>query len=162
MLGRGNGVRIGLTLVSLSLATCVALAQTGRIPARSAATDSAALVALEARTENAVVRRDVEFLRGICGRDFQFGHATGEREDRDAWLASVRGSRFTLRSVDSLDVEVNGDVALVTGRLHVRAEDAEPQWREYTVRYARVYARRAGRWRLLTHRSPDLALGPPS
>jgi ketosteroid isomerase-like protein len=127
----------------------------------AAGRDSAALAALERRVEDAVVRRDVAVLRDVYAGDFRFKHATGEAEDRDQWLAAVRGARYERRAVDSLDVEVHGEVALVTGRLHVRAEADDPRWREYTVRYARVYARRGGRWRLLTHHSTGLTFGPP-
>jgi len=50
-------------------------------------------------------------------------------------------------------------VALTTGRIHVRQESTDPKWREYTIRYARVYIRRAGRWQLLTHHSTAESFG---
>jgi ketosteroid isomerase-like protein len=57
------------------------------------------------------------------------------------------------RTLDSLDVEVHGDIALTTGRIKVTREHANPVEREYTVRYARIYVRRDGRWIQLTHHS---------
>jgi ketosteroid isomerase-like protein len=128
--------------------------------------DSAAIASLERRTENAVVARDIAFLDSAYTSDFRFKHSTGDLDTRAEWIASVQRSRFASRQVDSLDVEVHGDVALTTGRLHVRRSPADPgwakdpRWREYTVRYARVYVRRAGRWRLLTHHSTGESFGP--
>jgi ketosteroid isomerase-like protein len=157
----------GLTIVGGKIAFDAGVLSAGRAAGATrrqsgvSARDSAALVALELRVEDAVVRRDTTFLRGVYASDFRFKHATGEVDDHAGWLAAVREARYTLRAPDSLDVEVHGDVALLTGRLHVRAEADEPQWREYTVRYARVYARRSGRWRLLTHHSTALTFGPP-
>ena len=128
--------------------------------------DSTAIAALEQRIENAVVAREIAFLDSAYTPDFRFKHSTGDVDTRGEWIASVQRSRFASRQVDSLDVEVHGDVALTTGRLHVRRspDDSswarDPRWREYTVRYARVYVRRAGRWHLLTHHSTGESFGP--
>ena len=128
--------------------------------------DSATVAALEQRVDNAVVAREVAFLDSVYTSDFRFKHSTGDLDTRAAWIASVQRSRFLSRQVDSLDVEVHEDVALTTGRLHVRRSPddpgwaSDPRWREYTVRYARVYVRRAGRWRLLTHHSTGESFGP--
>jgi ketosteroid isomerase-like protein len=63
---------------------------------------------------------------------------------------------------DSLDVEVHGDVALVTGRMYVLPESNDPAFQGVTVRYVRVYRRQAGRWQQLTHHSTKQTFGPPS
>ena len=132
----------------------------------TASRDSAAIATLEQRIENAVVAREIAFLDSAYTADFRFKHSTGDLDTRAEWIASVRRSRFVSRQVDSLDVEVHGDVAFTTGRLHVRRSPDDPgwarnpRWREYTVRYARVYVRRAGRWYLLTHHSTGESFGP--
>ncbi|MEO5824321.1 MAG: nuclear transport factor 2 family protein [Gemmatimonadales bacterium] len=130
--------------------------------------DSVVLAALEQRIEDAVVARQLGFLDSVYDAGFRFKHSTGDLESRDEWLASVRRARFATRRTDSLDVEVHGNIALTTGRLHVRRSPADPDWatdsswREYTIRYVRVYVRRAGRWRLLTHHSTGQTFGPPA
>jgi hypothetical protein len=142
----------------------------GEAAAQSAARsrDSALVAALEQRIEDAVVARRLAVLDGAYAPGFRFKHSTGELERRAEWLASVARARFTSRQVDSLDVEVHGDVALTTGRLHVRRAPGDPEWatspewREYTVRYARVYQKRGSGWRLLTHHSTGQTFGPPA
>jgi ketosteroid isomerase-like protein len=126
----------------------------------SAHADSLALAGLEARVEAAVVRHDVAFLEGVYAPDFRFKHSTGLLQSREQWLAALARTPYTSREVDSLDVEVHDDVALTTGRVHVRSATDDPKWREYTVRYARVYVRHGGRWRLLTHHSTGESFGP--
>jgi ketosteroid isomerase-like protein len=141
----------------LGLVAAIALATV--VEAQGASADSARLVALEHRVEAATLHRDVAFLDSVYAPTFRFKHATGNLEDRASRLANLGRvlrpgqSRMLSRTLDSLDVEVHGDVALTTGRIHVTREHANPADRAYTVRYARIYVRREGRWWLLTHHS---------
>lgn len=122
-------------------------------------TDSARIVALEQRIEDAVVRRDTTYLGSVYAPTFRFKHASGQLEDRARRMQALRtparpgSAQMIERRVDSLDVEVHGDVALSTGRIHVRRDGPPSPDRDYTIRYARVYVRRDGRWQLLTHHS---------
>jgi len=124
--------------------------------------DSAVVAALERRIEQATIRGDVAYLDSVYAPSFRFKHSTGAIEERGPRLAALRARRDTVfaRDLDSLEVEVHGDIALTTGRIHVRQQSSDPRWREYTIRYARVYVRRAGRWQLLTHHSTGESFGP--
>ena len=133
--------------------------------------DSAAIATLEQRIEDAMVRRDATFLETVYAPTFRFKHSTGSLETRAERMTSVRSQvppdapgRFIARTVDSLDVEIHNDVALTTGRIHVRRDGGDPRWRDYTVRYARIYRRggAGGRWQLLTHHSTAETQGPPA
>lgn len=123
--------------------------------ASSATADSAEIAALEHRVEQATLRGDVAYLDSVYAPSFRFTHSTGEIEERGPRLATLRERKTKVfaRDLDSLMVEVHGDVALTTGRIHVRQESTDPKWRDYIIRYARVYTRRGGRWQLLTHHS---------
>ena len=125
----------------LLLAVSVMCSAPGAAQSRAAGGDSAALVALEHRVEQATLRGDVPFLDSVYAPSFRFKHSTGNLEERAARLAGLaaRKSPMFARDLDSLDVDVYGDVALTTGRVHVRQENSDPKWREYTIRYARVY-----------------------
>jgi ketosteroid isomerase-like protein len=144
------------------LAAIVMVTTRGNAQSLPATTDSATLVALERSVEQATMRGDAAYLDSIYAPSFRFKHSTGQLEERGPRLAALRARTTAVftRDLDSLDVEVHGDVALTTGRIHVRQESADPKWREYTIRYARVYVRRAGRWQLLTHHSTAESFGP--
>jgi hypothetical protein len=144
---------------AVALASCAARPSSGGEGRGSA---EQILAALEHRVEDATRRGDVVFLDSIYAPSFRFTHSTGELEERAQRLDGLRRgtARVFARDLDSLDVEVHDDVALTTGRIHVRQESESPEWREYTVRYARVYVRRSGRWLLLTHRTTALTHGP--
>lgn len=158
--------RVAILLAHAGVLVAAACSQGGNPDAAPlpAELDGARLIAeLEVRVEEAHRTGDVSFLDTVYAPTFRFVHSTGEIEERAQRLSALKAPEIVMvwRSVDSLDVEVHGDVALSTGRIHVVTEDDDPQWREYTVRYARVYALRGGRWRLLTHHSTGLSFGPP-
>jgi hypothetical protein len=158
---------------SLVLLPLVARAQTHgqRGEAHAALSrDSAAIAQLEHRIEAAVVHRDAAFLDSVYAPTFRFKHSTGDLETRAQRLSSLRKpqapdapGRTLSRDVDSLEVEVHGNIALTTGRIHVVRDGGDPHWRNYTIRYARMYARPAvgSPWMLVTHHSTSDAQGPP-
>jgi ketosteroid isomerase-like protein len=146
---------------------CIVRAQS----APGAAGDSATIAALEKRVETAVAKRDAAFLDSVYAPSFRFKHSTGTIESRAGRLTAMRRplaanapGRTLSRTVDSIDVEVHGNLALVTGRIHVVRDGGDPRWQNYTIRYARVYARATeqGPWLLLTHHSTGDAQGPPT
>ncbi len=147
----------------LCLALLVVIPHATGSAQQPASSDSSVIAALEHRVERATMERDAAFLDSVYAPSFRFKHSTGLIEERGPLLAAMRrpaASAILERSVDSLDVEVHGDIALTTGRIHVRRDVANPRWREYTVRYARVFVRSAGRWQLLTHHSTGETTGP--
>ena len=127
-----------------------------------AAADSASdVLAFEKQVEAAVLRADVAFLDRVCVSDFTYTHGDGWTrggptlgvDTKSEWLASLPG-RYALREVDSQQVEIHGDVAITMGR--VRARTGAPnatQQRAFSFWYIRVYARRDGQWRYLSHRT---------
>jgi hypothetical protein len=130
-------------------------------PAR-ASVDSATVADLEYRVESAMLRRNAAFLDSVYAPGFRFKHAGDRLQTREDIIQALRAPRPSAlaRDLDSLDVEIHGDVALTTGRIHVRTSSDDVALREYTVRYARVYVRRDGRWRLLTHHTTGQSTGP--
>lgn len=140
------------------LAATLALASCAQGSPRN---DSAELVQLEQLIEHSVLLRDMGFLERAYAPSFRFKHSEGLLQSRTDWLNAVRAGRFRTRRIDSLDVEVHDNVALVTGRLYVLPESADPNFRGVTVRYVRIYQRQAGQWQQLTHHSTKQTLGPP-
>lgn len=121
------------------------------------------LMALNADIDAAVVRGDVAFLDHALAADFRFPHGDewtsgGEPtlvDSKASWLASVKARRtpFIAREVGAQRVELHEDVALVTGKIHVRSESPVAKWRDYTVWFLRTYAKRQNRWQLISHRT---------
>ena len=115
--------------------------------------------ALEQKVEAATLRADASFLKNVYASDFRFTHGNslvlGIRavSNKTETLQALQPGRFISRDLDSVEVEPHGDVALTTGRIHVRSTSQDPELREYTIYYIRAYQRRDGRWQLLSHRT---------
>ena len=156
-------------IVSILLLAVVASAsgsQQSSTPAASTAsavpTDPAARVlAFEREMEAAVVRGDVAFLSRACASDFSFTHGDGwttggpplRVEDKAQWLASVGKAPYVFRNLDSVKVELHGDVAITYGMYRARNKTSGPDRGAFTVWFERVYAFRNGRWQYLSHRT---------
>jgi len=137
-------------------------AQTAAVRSPAAAGNSAAAVlAFEKEMEAAVVRGDVAFLDRVCSSDFSFTHGDGwttggaplRVENKDQWLASVGKVPYLSRDLDSVKVEMHGDIAITYGVYRARNRNAAPDRSAFTVWFERVYAFRDGRWQYLSHRT---------
>jgi ketosteroid isomerase-like protein len=122
---------------------------------------AAQVLAFERDMEAAVVRGDVAFLDRACTDDFSFTHGDGwtnggaplRVETKAQWLSSVSKAPYLFRNLDSVQVELHGDIAITYGRYRARNTVAEPGREEFTVWFERVYVRRGGRWQYVSHRT---------
>jgi len=159
-------MRTRIVFVLLFVALCSACGQEPKSPATSkpSATTSdpvADVLAFEREIEAAVVRGDVAFLDRVCASDFSFTHGDGwttggaplRVENKAQWLESVGKAPYLARDLDSVQVELHGDIAMTYGRYRARNKAGDPGRREFTVWFVRVYALRNGRWQYVSHRT---------
>jgi uncharacterized protein (TIGR02246 family) len=149
-----------MTLLVAALASAVLLGS-GQ-PAK--ASDAADVLALEQRIEAAVVRGDVAFVSGVLSEDFHFVHGDGwttggkalMEDDKTAFLKRVADKEYAVHDLDSVRVEMHGDVAITYGRyvsLFVPKNRAGNPGQLNSIWFERVYAKRDGRWMFLSHRT---------
>jgi hypothetical protein len=154
-----------VSVLLLALAASASAQQSTPASARASsavATDAAAeVLAFEKEMEAAVVRGDVAFLDRACASDFSFTHGDGwttggpplRVENKAQWLAAVGKAPYLFRDLDSVKVEMHGDVAITYGMYKARNKTSSPDRGAFTVWFERVYARRDGRWQYLSHRT---------
>lgn len=139
-----------MIVIWCGLVAGLAVAQTSPAPAPAGGDDG--LQALEVSVESAFQRADMAYLGRVLADDFQFWTAAGKPLSKPQVLeAYAQPGRFPVRRQTSIAIERHGDVAVSNGRLEVRA--TTPREREYIVCYLRLYARRDGQWRLVSHRT---------
>jgi hypothetical protein len=149
-----------VTLLVAALASAVLLGS-GQ-PAK--ASDAADVLALEQRIEAAVVRGDVAFVSGVLSEDFHFVHGDGwttggkalMEDDKTAFLKRVADKEYAVHDLDSVKVEMHGDVAITYGRyvsLFVPKNRTGNPGQLNSIWFERVYAKRDGRWMFLSHRT---------
>lgn len=123
---------------------------------------SSELIEIEKEIAAAVVASDIEYLDKILVDDFRFTHSTGDIDTKASWMEKLsENNNYTERNIETIEVELHGQVALTTGRIHVKTTSSNPRWKEYSISYIRLYEKREGHWRLLSHRSTGEETGPP-
>jgi hypothetical protein len=108
------------------------------------------LLAFEQRIEQAVIAADVSFLEKAYAEDFRFKHGTGTVDSKDSWIKDVVKNKglFLSRKMDSVEVEIHGEIGITNGTLIVTRTDTS-----YTLQYVRVYRKKGKRWELFMHRT---------
>jgi hypothetical protein len=137
------------------------------VPAPSAA-DAAtisAVMAFEKHCDDAAVKGDVAFLTRALSPDFLMTHGDGwtsggaplKVDTKETWLAYVgkQPSPYIYRRLDSIQVELHGDIALTIGRYRYlpRPASAAPTTSHLYVWFERAYVKRNGEWQFLSHRT---------
>jgi ketosteroid isomerase-like protein len=129
----------------------------------STSTDAAAaeVLAFEKELEAAVVRGDVAYVERVSAPDLSFTHGdrwtTGGKpllvDDRAAFLKRVENKQYTVRDLDSVKVEMHGDIAITYGRYVAQNRTGDPTKSWFSVWFERVYEKRDGRWLYISHRT---------
>jgi len=132
-------------------------------PAAATRPPSAAVevVSFERTMEAAVARGDVAYVDSISAPDLTFTHGDGwttggeplQVEDRAAFLKRVEDKVHAVRDLDSVKVEMHGDIAITYGHYVARYTTGAPEKMWFSVWFERVYAKRGGRWQFVSHRT---------
>ncbi len=115
------------------------------------------LLTFDRQWQEAVVAGDVKFIEERTADDFVFTHGGGTMVDTKVdWVRRAKQvpQRQNQRKASNQTVEIHGDIAMVFGRLDVRAitkTDSPPVC--YALEYVHLYARREGQWMFLSHRT---------
>jgi hypothetical protein len=160
-----------LSVALLAVLTCPAFGQTKSaipaskvtsVPGSTASTDAAAeVLAFERAMEAAVVRGDVAYVDRVSSPDLTFTHGDGWTtggqpllvDDRASFLKRVETKQYNVRDLDSVKVEMHGDVALTYGRYVAQNRTGDPDKSWFSVWFERVYAKRDGHWLFVSHRT---------
>jgi ketosteroid isomerase-like protein len=128
--------------------------------------EGAEVLALERKIEEAVVKGDVAFVDSVTSEDFIFHHGSGwargehpggTRDDKKAFLKRVQDKEYLIHDLDRVKVEMHRDLAITHGRyvslfMPPGRKSTNPG-RLTTIWFARVYAKRGGQWKFLSHRT---------
>jgi len=125
----------------------------------------AEVMAFEKKCDDAAVRGDVAFLEHALSSDFVMTHGDGwttggaplKVDTKASWIAYVgkQPPPYFYRNLDSIQVELHGDIALTIGRYKYlpRSDSPRPAAGHLYVWFERVYAKHDGQWQFLSHRT---------
>lgn len=119
------------------------------------------VLAFERAMEAAIVRGDVAYVDRVSAPDLTFTHGDGWTtggkpllvDDRKAFLKRVETKQYNVRDLDSVQVEIHGNIAITYGRYIAqnRIGKTDPSW--FSVWFERIYEKRDGRWLFVSHRT---------
>jgi hypothetical protein len=156
-------------LLAVSLAG-LTFAQQPKTPATGATITTAAaeapsaaeeVLAFERSLEAAFVRGDAAYFDRVSRPDLTVTHGDGwinggkpsSVDDKESFLKRVESKLYSVRDLDSVKVEMHGDIAITHGRLIAQARTGSPDRSWLSVWYERVYEKRDGHWLLVSHRT---------
>ena len=158
--------------VLIALLSCPAFAQPAKSPAQVAkvvptshatgpTNSGAEVLAFERALEAAVVQGDLTYVDSISAPDLTFTHGDGWTtggnpllvDDRKAFLKRVEDKIYNVRDLDSVKVEMHGDIAVTYGRYVAQSRTGTPGRMWFSVWFERVYAKREGHWWYVSHRT---------
>jgi imidazolonepropionase-like amidohydrolase len=124
--------------------------------------EAAEVLAFERDMEAAVVRGDVAYVERVSAPDLTFTHGDGwttggpprSVDDRKDFLKRVENKQYAVRDLDSVKVEMHGNIAITYGRYIAQmrsAEDPANSW--FSVWFERVYEKHGGQWLYVSHRT---------
>ncbi len=115
----------------------------------------------ERKIEAAVVAGDVDYVSSALADDFVMVHgdawATGNKvpliDNKQSFLKRVQNKQYLARDLDSVKVEMHGDIAITYGKYRAESIPGGTPRSWFAVWFERVYARRNGKWMYLSHRT---------
>jgi hypothetical protein len=123
--------------------------------------DAAEVLAFERAMEAAVVRGDVAYVARVSAPDLSFTHGDGWTtggqpllvDNRESFLKRVENKQYNVRDLDSVKVEMHGDIAITYGRYVAQNRTGNPNQSWFSVWFERVYQKRDGHWLYVSHRT---------
>src|SRR5215831_8336104 len=123
--------------------------------------DAADVLAFERAMEAAVVRGDVAYVERVSAPDLSFTHGDGWTtggkpllvDNRESFLKRVENKQYNVRDLDSVKVEMHGDIAITYGRYVAQNRIGKPDQSWFSVWFERVYQKLDGHWLYVSHRT---------
>jgi uncharacterized protein DUF4440 len=106
-----------------------------------------ALMSLEREICEVITKREVSILNRILTDDYQLISANGDSESKFDFLSDVqKGRAGTFGQPENMQVQVNGDRAIVTGERQESIPIDRSRMQTARVRFTDNFVRRAGEW----------------
>jgi hypothetical protein len=133
----------------------------GVTPSAEASSAAAEVLELERKIGDAIVAGDTAFYDRVTVGDFVMTHSdrwtTGGKpllvDDKASFRKRIENRSYLTYDLDSVRVEMHGDVAITYGRYVASMKNTPPERVWFSVWFEKIYAKRNGQWQYLSHRT---------
>ena len=116
-----------------------------------------AVIDLDRKRMQATVAKDLATLESLLAEDLIYTHSSARLDTKQSLIVGMTSGSTVYTSLEPSDVKAQdlGDTVVLTGvaQIKVTANGAANQ---FGVRFTDVYARRDGRWQMVTWQSTRL------
>ena len=106
-------------------------------------------MSLEREISDAINAKEVSIMERILTDDYRLISANGDSEDKFALLDDIHNGRAgTFAQPENMQVQVNGDRAVVIGEREESIPVSKNKMQTARVRFTDTFIRRAGEWLL--------------
>src|SRR5579862_2889255 len=115
------------------------------------------VIELDRRRMEAMAKKDIATLNELIADDLVYTHSTARLDTKQSLIGNMQSGATVYTSVVPSDVQAQdlGDTVVLTGSCRISV-NAGGRANSFGVRFTDVYARRSGRWQMVTWQSTRL------
>jgi ketosteroid isomerase-like protein len=152
-------IRLVVSLLTFTIGiVSAALLHPTRSHAVSNGKEEQAILRVERQYIQANLNADIDAMDKILADDFTIDFYLGGRrkvETKAERLALLESPYFGIEALDTnnVEVEVNGDTAVLRGEASLESRYGDTMVRELSYTFTRIYEKRQGRWQIVSVRT---------
>ena len=117
------------------------------------------IIALDKKRMTAMAQKDIATLNELIADDLIYTHSSARLDTKQSLIGNMEGGSTVYTSVVPSDVKAQdlGDTVVLTGSCQISV-NAGGRPNSFGVRFTDVYAKRGGKWQMVTWqstRTPD-------
>jgi ketosteroid isomerase-like protein len=115
------------------------------------------IIELDRRRMQAMAAKDIATLEALLADDLIYAHSSARLDTKQSLIANMQSGATVYSAVEPSEVKAQdlGDAVVLTGIAQIKVTaDGTPL--AFGVRFTDVYARRNGRWQMVTWQSTRL------
>lgn len=115
------------------------------------------IIDLDRKRMTAMAEKDIATLNEVIADDLVYTHSTARLDTKQSLIGNMESGSTVYTSVAPSDVKAQdlGDTVVLTGSCRISV-NAGGRPNSFGVRFTDVYARRGGRWQMVTWQSTRL------